>query len=244
MLQLNARQMDGRPCSPRVAPRVDRGGASARRSGGPEARAMQQPARSAAIRIGLAVLAAALLFGCKTETPAIAYQPAPEQGEYVIGPGDYLRVFVWRNEDLTVVVPVRPDGYISTPLIERIKAAGKTPTQLGREIEAYLSEFINTPIVNIIVESFVSTAASQVRVVGEIGKPRAILYRQGMTLLDVMIEIGGISDFARNKAKLFRQSPVGQVEIDLRVRDLLMKGDITANVPMHPGDILIIRYWQ
>ncbi len=160
---------------------------------------------------------------------------------YIIGPGDQLNVYVWRNEDLTVTVPVRPDGRISTPLVEDMQAVGKTPTQLARDIELVLEEFIRTPQVNVIVESFVGTFNEQIRVVGQASAPQALSFREGMTLLDVMIEVGGLTEYAAgNRARVVR-GPAGQhVEIRVRLNDLLNRGDIGQNIAMRPGDILII----
>ncbi len=160
---------------------------------------------------------------------------------YIIGPGDMLNIYVWRNEDLTVTVPVRPDGRISTPLVEDMQAVGKTPTQLARDIELVLEEFIRTPQVNVIVESFVGTFNEQIRVVGQASAPQALSFREGMTLLDVMIEVGGLTEYASgNRARVVR-GPAGQhVEIRVRLNDLLNRGDISQNIAMRPGDILII----
>ena len=161
--------------------------------------------------------------------------------DYTIGPGDTLKVFVWRHEDLSVTVPVRPDGRISTPLVEDMQAAGKTPTQLARDIEGVLKEFIRTPTVNVIVEKFVGTFGEQIRVVGQAANPQALPYRDGMTLLDVMIAVGGLGEFAAgNRAKLIRKVDGQQTETRVRVDDLLNDGDISQNVAMRPGDVVII----
>jgi polysaccharide export outer membrane protein len=136
---------------------------------------------------------------------------------------------------------VRPDGKISTPLIEDMTAAGKTPTALARDIEAVLAEYIRTPTVNVIVQRFVGTFGEQIRVVGQAANPQALPYREGMTLLDVMIAVGGLSVFAAgNRAKLIRRQADGQVEVPVRLDDLLNDGDIAQNVTMRPGDVVII----
>lgn len=181
--------------------------------------------------------------------PAAAGEPAPsasppssEAGsDYVIGPGDALDVFVWRNQELSTRVPVRPDGRISTPLVEDMVAVGKTPSQLARDIEKVLSEFIRMPRVNIIVTEAASTN-SQVRVVGQAVTPRALPYREGLTVLDAVIEVGGLSEFAAgNRAKLVRKGADGKTtEKRVRLRDLLEKGDLKQNLPMQPGDVLVI----
>jgi polysaccharide export outer membrane protein len=179
---------------------------------------------------------------------AHAQTPAPESArggaaspEYIIGPGDALDVFVWRNQELSTRVPVRPDGRISTPLVEDMVAIGKTPTQLARDIEAVLAEFVRTPKVNIIVTNAAS-ANSQIRVVGQAVTPRAIPYRDGLTVMDVVIAVGGLSEFAAgNRAKIMRQRPGGEVAtIKVRLRDLLDKGDLKQNHLMEPGDVLVI----
>lgn len=161
---------------------------------------------------------------------------------YVIGPGDTLNVFVWRNADISATVPVRPDGKISTPLVEDMVAVGKTPTQLARDMEAVLAEYIRSPQVNIIVQGFVGTFAEQIRVVGQAAQPRALSYREQMTLLDVMIEVGGLTDFAAgNRSKVVRRLPDGSTE-EYRVKldDLLNDGDMSQNIQMRPGDVVVI----
>lgn len=166
---------------------------------------------------------------------------ATSQPEYQIGPGDTLQVYVWRNPDISVTVPVRPDGFISTPLVEDIKAINKTPSELARDIEKRLSKYIRDPVVTVIVTNFVGTYNKQVRVIGEAAKPQALPYRENMTLLDVMIAVGGLTDFASgNSAKLIRNIGKKTVEIPVRLKDLLQDGDISANKRVLPGDILLI----
>ena len=175
------------------------------------------------------------------KTNTVVPQSVGKAPAYLIGPGDNLQIFVWRNAEVTTSVQVRPDGRISTPLVEALEAAGKTPTQLARDIEEVLSVYIKDPIVTVIVRNFVGTYAQQIRVVGAAAKPQAILYRERMTLLDVMIEVGGIDEFANgNKAVIVRQHEGEQLEIDVDVEDLVKGGDISKNVDMMPGDILII----
>ena len=166
---------------------------------------------------------------------------APSQPEYQIGPGDTLQVYVWRNPDISITVPVRPDGYISTPLVEDIKAINKTPGQLARDIEKRLAKYIRDPVVTVIVTNFVGTYNKQIRVIGEAAKPQALPYRENMTLLDVMIAVGGLTDFASgNSAKLIRKVGNKTIEIPVRLKDLLQDGDISANKRVLPGDILLI----
>jgi polysaccharide export outer membrane protein len=185
--------------------------------------------------------ALALLAGCTT-TPQ--YPSAPRLADvdynYHIGPSDSVNVIVWRNPELSMSVPVRPDGKITTPLIEDLPALGRTPTELARDMEKSLTKFIRDPVVTVIVTSFVGPASEQIRVVGEAAKPQALPFRKDMTVLDVMIAVGGLTDFADgNAARIFRVSDGGKL-YTVRLRDLVKRGDITANAEMRPGDILII----
>ena len=165
---------------------------------------------------------------------------AADAAVYRIGPGDKLNVFVWNHPDLSVEVPVRPDGMISTPLAENTVAAGKTPTQLARALETALSEYVRSPTVNVIVMQFVGSE-DQIRVVGQAAKPQSLPYRAGITALDVMISVGGLGQYAAgNRAKIIRGVPPAQKEIPVRLNDLMNKGDIRANISMQPGDVLII----
>jgi polysaccharide export outer membrane protein len=161
---------------------------------------------------------------------------------YLIGPGDTLQVFVWRNPDLTTTVPVRPDGRISVPLIEDLVVTGKTSTQIARDVEQKLQTYVQDPIVTVIVSNFVGPFTQQVRVVGEATQPQAIPYRDNMSVLDVMIASGGLTRFAAgNRAVIARNIGNGQTkEIRVRLSDLLKDGDLAANMPMAPGDVLIV----
>jgi polysaccharide export outer membrane protein len=192
------------------------------------------------------ILAAILLqAACATgDSQAVGDVPnagTESQSEYRIGPGDSLQVFVWGHPDLSVTLPVRPDGMISTPLVENIQAAGKTPSQLARDMETALAEYVRTPTVNVIVQDFVGAYGDQVRVVGQAAKPQSIPYHANMTLLDVVIEVGGLSEFAAgNRAVIVRTENGKQTRTTVRLRDLLEDGDISANMAMRPGDVLII----
>src|SRR5690606_15115719 len=160
---------------------------------------------------------------------------------YLIGPGDRLQVFVWGQPELSVTVPVRPDGRVSTPLIEDIVAVGKTPTQLASEMEEVLSAYIRSPEVNVIVQEFVGTFADQIRVLGQAVRPGAVPYRERITLLDVIIEAGGLTRFAAgNRAKVVRNENGRSREFRVRLDDLVNRGRIEENIPMQPGDIVII----
>jgi polysaccharide biosynthesis/export protein len=197
---------------------------------------------------GVGVMAT-LLSGCsggsRPELPpagAIATREAPSD-EYVIGPMDQLNVFVWRNPELSAKVQVRPDGRITTPLISDMPAVGKTPAMLADDLKYALGEYIKDPIVSVIVENFSGTYSQQVRVVGATEKPASIPYRANMTALDAMIAVGGLSEFASgNRARLVRYDKATgkQREYKIRLGDLLKNGDISANVRLEPGDVLII----
>ena len=198
-----------------------------------------------------------LLLGCLGAAAALAQAPPPvsavpepvpatpalsaeEAATYVIGPGDQLQVFVWRNPELTITIPVRPDGKISTPLVEEMVAVGKTPPQLARDIEAALGEYIRSPQVSVILVQAVSVN-SEVRVVGEVRQARAVPYRSGMTVLDVLLAVGGLNEFAAgNRAKLMRKVDGKDTEIKLKLDDLLNDGDMSQNRPVQPGDVLIV----
>jgi polysaccharide biosynthesis/export protein len=164
-----------------------------------------------------------------------------DQAEYHIGPGDKLNIFVFNEPTLSIEVPVRPDGLISTPLVENLQAAGRTPSELAREMEKKLAEFIRSPSVNVIVTGFVGNYGDQVRVVGQAANPQALPYRSGMTVLDVMIAVGGLGKFAAgNRARLVRRVDGKNTEMRVRLDDLLNDGDISANMQIQPGDVLII----
>ena len=166
---------------------------------------------------------------------------SPESYTYLIGPGDSVQIFVWRNPEISQGVTVRPDGKITTPLVEDLQASGKTPTQLARDLEKALETYIRQPIVTVIVAGGVGPYSEQIRVVGQASKPQAIAYKRQMTLLDVMIAVGGLTEFADgNSTKIVRIVDGKQMEYEVRVDDLLNDGDISANVDMLPGDILII----
>ena len=195
-----------------------------------------------AFGLALAALALGVLAGCTTPK----YPPAPVDAQtadynYRIGPLDTVNVIVWRNPDLSIAVPVRPDGKITTPLVDDMVAIGKTPTELERDIEKALTKFIRDPVVTIVVTNFAGPVNEQIRVTGEATKPQIMPYRKDMTLLDVMIAVGGLTDFADgNKAIVIRNVGGKQLQANMRIDDLIKDGDISANVPMMPGDILII----
>lgn len=204
-------------------------------------------------RFGVVILAPAMaglsLAGCAAgggrELPPATYVATQEKPgeEYVIGPLDQLNIFVWRNPELSAKVQVRPDGRITTPLINDMPAVGKTPAMLADDMKLALSEYIKDPIVSVIVENFSGTYSQQIRVVGATEKPAAIPYRANMTVLDAMIAVGGLSEYAAgNRAKLVRydRTTGKQVEYRLRLASLLKNGDSGANVRLQPGDVIII----
>jgi polysaccharide export outer membrane protein len=185
------------------------------------------------------------LVGCGGGAPVSQVQPgAAGQAageEYLVGPGDALQIFVWDHPELSTNVQVRPDGRISTPLVEDLQAAGRSPTALARDIEVVLTEFVRSPVVTVIVQEFVGDVAQQVRVVGQAVEPRALQYRQGMTVLDVVIEVGGLSEFAAgNRATLIRRVNGSPTQIRVRLDDLLEEGRIEENLAVLPGDVLVI----
>ena len=189
--------------------------------------------------------AATLLAACGASSSRIASDSPASSSDattaYAIGPGDVLEIFVWEHEELSVTVQVRPDGKISTPLVEDLQASGRTPTELARAIETVLLEYVRAPVVTVIMKEFRGEATQQVRVVGQAVKPRALQFRDGMTVLDVIIDVGGLSEFAAgNRAKIVRQGPDGEFEIKVRLDDLLNSGDMSENVRLLPGDVLII----
>jgi polysaccharide export outer membrane protein len=198
------------------------------------------------------LLGLALLGACAPPTPPLPPPGSASEGaqrtvtapDYVIGPGDTLSVFVYRSPELSSDgLPVRPDGKLSLPLIPDIEAAGKTPTQLAREIERRLREYVREPNVTVMVRSFIGQPNRQIRVIGEAAQPMAMPYREGMTVLDVMIEVRGLTRYAAgNRAHIVRRerddAPAQQIPV--RLSDLLRDGDISQDVPMRPGDTLVI----
>jgi polysaccharide biosynthesis/export protein len=183
------------------------------------------------------MLAACAGLGSYPQAPRVADVPAQR---YKIGPLDTLNIVVWRNPEISGPVTVRPDGYLSTPLVEDIVAAGRTPAELSREMEKALSKVLRDPVVSVVVTGFQGVYADQVRIVGEAAKPQAVPFRQNMTVLDVMIQVGGITDFADGNSAVLIRGAEGGKQYSLRLRDLLKRGDISANVSIVPGDIIIV----
>jgi polysaccharide biosynthesis/export protein len=189
--------------------------------------------------IAASLLISTFILGCSSHPPAPASAASAEYS-YKIGPGDNLNIVVWRNPELSMNVPVRPDGKISAPLIDDLAAMGKDPSTLARDIEKELGKFIRDPVVTVIVTGFVGPYSEQIRVIGEAAKPQILAYKQKMTILDVMIAVGGITDFADgNRATILRTSE-NNAQYNVRLKDLVKRGDVSANVEMKPGDVLII----
>jgi polysaccharide export outer membrane protein len=191
-----------------------------------------------------ASLLTGLAFAANATQP-VASPPEPNRVEdasssYVIGPGDTVQVFVWRNPELTTTVPVRPDGKISTPLVEDMIAVGKTPSELARDIEKVLAEYVRSPQVNVIVTQPVSMF-SQVKVIGQVTTPQALAFREGMTVLDAILAVGGLGPFASgNRSKIIRVEGGKQREIKVKLDNVVNKGDLATNVPLKPGDVLVV----
>ena len=192
-------------------------------------------------RLAAVVLLGAGLGACSSPQ----YPPAPAKVasadyRYLIGPLDVVNIIVWRNPELSMNVSVRPDGKITTPLVEDMPALGRDPSDLARDLEKALSKNLRDPVVTVVVSSFQGVSSEQIRIVGEATKPQAIPYRQNMTLLDVMIQVGGLTDFADGNAAVLVRGKEGGKQYSVRLKDLLRRGDISANVDVRPGDVLII----
>jgi polysaccharide export outer membrane protein len=189
-----------------------------------------------------AALSALLLAGCAgTGAKAPAGEAAVANVDYLIGPGDALNIIVWRNPEVSMSVPVRPDGKITTPLVEDLQASGKTSTELARDIEKALAKFIQQPVVTVVVTGFVGTYGEQIRVIGQAAKPQSLPYRRDMSLMDVLIAVGGVTEFASgNRATIVRTIDGRQQKLAVRLDDLIKSGDMSANLSMRPGDVLVI----
>jgi polysaccharide biosynthesis/export protein len=194
-------------------------------------------------RVACAALAlsALALGGCATHAPMVVDNSAAPLHDYLIGPGDNVNIIVWRNPEVSMSVPVRPDGKITTPLVEDLQASGKTSTELARDIEKALAKFIQQPVVTVIVTGFTGTYGEQIRVIGQAAHPQALPYRRDMSLMDVLIAVGGVTEFASgNKATIIRKVDGKLQKMPVRLNDLIKDGDISANLSMRPGDVLVI----
>jgi polysaccharide export outer membrane protein len=190
----------------------------------------------------IAAVAALILAGCASNGRSMGVaNAAVAPVDYLIGAGDSINIIVWRNPEVSMSVPVRPYGKITTPLVEDLPAAGKTSTQLARDIEVALAKYIQQPVVTVVVTSFVGTYEEQIRIIGQAIKPQALPYRNGMSLMDLLIAVGGVSEFASgNRAQIIRTVDGKQQRLAVRLDDLLKSGDLSANLLMRPGDVLII----
>ncbi len=192
----------------------------------------------------LMMWAAVCLAGCSSlaggRLPAAPATAESTDYTYVIGAGDSLNVIVWRNPELSMSVPVRPDGKMSAPLVEELQAQGKTPVQLARDIEKKLATYVRDPVVTVLVSGFIGPYSEQIRVVGEAAKPQFLPFKQKMTLLDLMIAVGGLTDFADGNGAIIQRTSEGNKQYSVRLKDLVKRGDLSANVEMRPGDILVI----
>ena len=185
--------------------------------------------------------ASLVLTGCaSSDLPPAPAQAASADYNYIIGAGDNVNIVVWRNPELSGSYPVRPDGKISAPLVEELVAQGKTSVELARDVEKKLSTYVRDPVVTVIVTGFVGPYSEQIRVVGEAARPLFLPYKQKMTLLDVMIAVGGLTDFADGNRAIIQRTSDGNKQYSVRLKDLIKRGDLSANVEMRPGDILII----
>lgn len=193
------------------------------------------------LALAAVALSALTLGGCASTRTTPVELPKVATPDYLIGPGDNVNIIVWRNPEVSMSVPVRPDGKITTPLVEDLPASGKTSTQLARDIEKALAKFIQQPVVTVIVTGFVGTYDEQIRVIGQAAKPQALSYRSDMSLMDVLIAVGGVTEFASgNRASILRKVDGKMQKMPVRLDDLIKQGDISANVNMRPGDVLVI----
>lgn len=184
------------------------------------------------------LISAGCAAGGPTVSAARCTAPSAQLADYVIGPGDSLEVVVWRNDELSSSVPVRPDGKVSTPLVDDIQAAGKTPSELAADMEIILAEYLRTPDVSVIVTG--QGASNQIQVVGEIAVPQSLSYRSGIRVLDIVVGAGGLSEFAAgNRTSLIRELDTGQIKCNIKLKDL-MSGDMSQNVLVYPGDVLVV----
>ena len=199
--------------------------------------------RQRCIQITLILAGASLLSACSllpSNLPPAPPTASTQDYNYIVGPGDNLNIIVWRNPELSLSVPVRPDGKFSTPLIDELVAQGRNSVEIAREVEKLLAKYVRDPVVTVIVTSFVGPYDQQIRVVGEAAKPQVLSYKQKMTVLDVMIAVGGLTDFAAGNDATILRAGEGNKQYVVRLKDLIKRGDISANVEMKPGDILII----
>ena len=210
-----------------------------------KARAVKTMSTPTAIRrfmysAGCAVVLLSVGCASKPPYPSAPFVAGVADYTYIIGAGDSLNIIVWRNPELSMAVPVRPDGKIAAPLVEELVAQGKTSTQLARDVENQLSKYVRDPVVTVLVTGFVGPYSEQIRVVGEAARPQFLNYKKNMTVLDVMIAVGGLTDFADGNAATILRTGDGGKRYAVRLKDLIKRGDVSANAEMKPGDILVI----
>lgn len=193
------------------------------------------------LRLALLGALVSVLAACATSPhPPAPYSASTQDYNYIIGPGDNLNIIVWRNPELSMSVPVRPDGKVTMPLVDELAVQGRNSVDVARDVEKVLGKFVRDPVVTVIVTGFVGPYSEQIRVIGEASRPQFLAYKQKMTLLDVMIAVGGLTDFAAGNSATILRSSEGAQQYSVRLKDLIRRGDISANVEMKPGDILII----
>ena len=198
---------------------------------------------STVLRLAAVSLCALVLGACagtQSKLPPAPVSAGVSDYSYLIGAGDNLNIIVWRNPELSLAVPVRPDGKVSAPLVDELVAQGKTSSEVARDIEKKLSTYVRDPVVTVIVTNFVGPYSEQIRVVGEAARPQFLPYKQRMTLLDVMIAVGGLTDFADGNGASILRGAEGNKQYSVRLKDLIKRGDVSANVEMRPGDIVVI----
>lgn len=196
--------------------------------------------RRASAIVAWVMVSSLLTVGCASKYPPAPREVASADYEYVIGPLDNVNIIVWRNPELSMAVPVRPDGKVTAPLVDDLPAQGKTSTALARDIEKALAKYIRDPVVTVVVTTFVGPTSEQIRVIGEATKPQVLPYRKNLTVLDVMIAVGGLTPFADGNNATISRGVEGGKSYGVRLADLVNRGDISANVEMRPGDILVI----
>ena len=193
------------------------------------------------LRLALLGALVSVLAACATSSyPPAPYSASTQDYSYIIGPGDNLNIIIWRNPELSMSVPVRPDGKVTMPLVDELAVQGRNSVDVARDVEKVLGKFVRDPVVTVIVTGFVGPYSEQIRVIGEASRPQFLAYKQKMTLLDVMIAVGGLTDFAAGNSATILRSSEGTQQYSVRLKDLIRRGDISANVEMKPGDILII----
>ncbi|MFT4100289.1 MAG: polysaccharide export protein [Burkholderiaceae bacterium] len=191
-------------------------------------------------RLLIAAMVSMLLAGCAGKLPPAPQKASSSNYSYEIGPGDQLNITVWRNPELSAKVPVRPDGKISTPLIGDVSVTGRSAADLATDIEERLEKYVRDPKVTVVIEQFEGVAAKQIRVIGQVAKPMTVPYRQNMSLLDVMLAVGGLTEYAAGNRAVLIRSGEKKTQYNVRLNDLLKSGDVSADIEMLPGDVIVV----